>query len=223
MKQTILHINIHGNRSDVSSHHQEKPGCRCLPVWESTLICDSVLKAQRREGLDARAVDEMLLQVLEMDGGGGWERLLLCWQTENNHKITFLLSPSHTKRQVFFPSSAPSSFFFFFLLPSAAHNSEHWWLPWSTGLDSVSRTRTPPPTPTTPSALYVEYCTGLNRLTELRVEDASTPFLFLFFSQTGSQVTQGFSPSLFTLSILTSFFHFLSFFSLSHTQLPPVV
>lgn len=117
MKQTILHINIHGNRSDVSSHHQEKPGCRCLPVWESTLICDSVLKAQRREGLDARAVDEMLLQVLEMDGGGGWERLLLCWQTENNHKITFLLSPSHTKRQVFFPSSAPSSFFFFFFFP----------------------------------------------------------------------------------------------------------
>lgn len=41
----------------------------------------------------------------------------------NNHKITFLLSPSHTKGQVFFPPSAPSSLF---LLPSAAHNSEHY-------------------------------------------------------------------------------------------------
>lgn len=118
----------------------------------------------------------------------------------NNHKITFLLSPPHTKRQVFFPSSAPSSFF---LPPSAAHNSAHSdgcpealdWIQWA-GQDS-----------TPPSALYVEYCTGLNCLAVAEHKMPPPPS----FSQTGSWVTQGFSlPFQLCLSQLPSFIFLLS-------------
>lgn len=126
MKQTILHINIHGNQSDVSSHHQEKPGCRCLPAGEARSYVAPV-KGGR--------VLELLLQL------GGKSLALLA--NSNNHKITFLLRPSHTKRQVFFPSSAPSSFF---LLPSAAHNSEHYMMAAPKHRSGFSeRDRTPPP------------------------------------------------------------------------------
>lgn len=99
MKQTILHINIHGNQSDVGSHHQE-PGCRCFTGLRSTFICGSGVRQQRCR--------------VEKDVAGQWGRGggLTLLANSNNHKITFLLSPSHTKRRVFFPSSAPSSFFF---------------------------------------------------------------------------------------------------------------
>ena len=132
MKQTILHINIHGNQSDVSSHHQEKPGCRCSPAREARSY---VTLAQRRR---RRRVDKMWLPV------GGKSLALLA--NSNNHKITFLLSPPHTKRQVFFPSSAPSSFFFFFFFPqphTIVHTLmaalKHW-----TGFSEQDRTPPPP-------------------------------------------------------------------------------
>lgn len=135
MKQTILHINIHGNHSDVGSHHQHKPGCRCWLAPGARRCVTAVW--------DSR------------DTHPGWTRCccrsrgraVLCWLTLIIKKITFLLGPSHTKRQVFSPPlslSAPSSFFFFFF-PSAAHNSEHHdgcpealeWIQW-TGQDSSS-------------------------------------------------------------------------------------
>lgn len=136
MKQTILHINIHGNHSDVGSHHQHKPGCRCWLAPGARRCVTAVW--------DSR------------DTHPGWTRCccrsrgraVLCWLTLIIKKITFLLGPSHTKRQVFSPPlslSAPSSFFFFFFFPSAAHNSEHHdgcpealeWIQW-TGQDSSS-------------------------------------------------------------------------------------
>lgn len=93
--------------------------------------------------------------------------LLVNW---NNHKLTFLVSPSHTKRQVFFALSAPSSFF---LLLSAAHNSEHYGYGCSQTLEWISNGTGLYP----PSAHYVEHCTGLNCLTVAELKIPS-PFPF---------------------------------------------
>lgn len=93
-----------------------------------TLKCDSGVRRRRHR------VGKMLPQV-RLGGGEG----LAVLANSNNHKITFLLSLSSTKTQVFFSSFAPSSFFF---LLSAAHNSEHYdgcpealeWIQCRTGL-----------------------------------------------------------------------------------------
>lgn len=143
----------------------------------------------RCKAAEARRVDKMLLQAR------GKSLALLA--NSNNHKITFPAESFPHKETGFL---SPLCSLLFFLLPSAAHNSEqYWWLPQSYGVDSVSRTGLH-----TPTALYAEYCTGLNCLTVSEQKVPPPPS----FSQTGSQL-RGF-PSLFTLSILTSFFHFLS-------------
>lgn len=182
MKQTILHINIHGNESDVSSHHQEKPGCRCLPALQTHSCASSV-----------KAVEAQSEQDVAWSPGGGSLALLA---NSDNHKITFLLSLSYTKRQVFFPSSAPSSFFFFFPQPHTIVCTI-WWLPWSTGVDSEGQD-------STPDALYAEYCTGLNCLLLLKMPPPPS------FSQTGSQSVSGFFPPFTLPSTLTYFFLFMT-------------
>lgn len=141
MKQTILHINIHGNHSDVGSHHQHKPGCRCWLAPGARRCVTAVW--------DSR------------DTHPGWTRCccrsrgraVLCWLTLIIKKITFLLGPSHTKRQVFSPPlslSAPSSFFFFSFSPqphtivnTMMAALKHW-------SGSSEQDRTPPP----PCALF---------------------------------------------------------------------
>lgn len=124
-------------------------------------------------------------------GGGS----LAVLANSNNHKITFLLSLSSTKTQVFFSFFAPSSFFFF-SQPHTIVNTmmaalKH-WSGFGAGQDS------------TPCALYAEYCTGLNCGCG---EDASSPFLVADRKLSDS----GFFPPFFhRLSWLPSFNFFLS-------------
>lgn len=156
--------------------------CRPEKHTHMWLWCKATHAQSRQDGASSR---------------GGKSLVLLA--NSNNHKITFLLSLSYTKRQVFFPSSAPSSFF---LLRSAAHNSEHYmmaalkhWSGFRAGQDSTPQC----------TLCWILHWSQLSDCG--RREDASTPFLF------SRQEAEWFKvfPSLFTLSTLTSFFHFLSF------------
>lgn len=132
------------------------------------------------------------------DGVGG--ESLAALANSNNHKITFLLSLSSTKTQVFFSSFAPSSFFF---LLSAAHNSEHYdgcpealeWIQCRIGLH-------PPPQCT--------LCRMLHWSQTLWLWLRRRCLLPLPCSRQEAEWFRVF-PSLFSPSILTSFFQFLSF------------
>lgn len=98
---------------------------------------------------------------------GGKKKTSFFWPTQIN---TSSLSRFLHKEAGFL--SLQCSLLFFFLLPSAAHNSEQYMMAalkhrsgFRAGQDS------------SPSALCVEYCTGLNSACG-RGEYASTPFLF---------------------------------------------
>lgn len=189
MKQTILHINIHGNHSDVGSHHQHKPGCRCWLAPGARRCVTAVW--------DSR------------DTHPGWTRCccrsrgraVLCWLTLIIKKITFLLGPSHTKRQVFSPPlslSAPSSFFFFSFSPqphtivnTMMAALKHW-------SGSSEQDRTPPPPCALFWILHWSQLSGCERWRHLH------PLPFLDRKQSDS----GFFPPFF-LPILVSLFHLL--------------
>lgn len=126
-------------------------------------------------------------------------RASLCWQTQIITKsLSCWVLP--TQRDRFsFPPLLPPLFFFFPQPHTIVHTLmaalKHW-----TGFSEQDRT--PPP-----SALYVEYCTGLNCLAVAEHKMPPPPS----FSQTGSWVTQGFSlPFQLCLSQLPSFIFLLS-------------
>lgn len=133
----------------------------------------------------------MLLQV--------WDKCLAFLANSNTHKITFLLSLSYTKRQVFFPSSAPS----FFFSPSLSRTQ--WW----TLYDGC------------PEALeWILSRTGLHPPVHFMLHIALVSTVWLWQKRRClhplpllRKETEWFRvfPSLFTLSTLTYFFHFLSF------------
>lgn len=113
----------------------------------------------------------------------------------NNHKITFLLSLSSTKTQVFFSSFAPSSFFFF-SQPHTIVNTmmaalKH-WSGFSAGQDSTP------------------LCTLCRILHWSQLWLWRRCLLPLPCSRQEAEWFRVF-PSLFSPSILTSFFQFLSF------------
>ncbi len=121
-------------------------------------------------------------------------RASLCWQTQIITKsLSCWVLPTQRDRFSFPPLLPP--LFFFFPQPHTIVNTMMAALNHRSGFSEQDRT--PPPI-----ALYAEYCTGLNCLT-----DASTPFLFSDRKLSDS----GFFPPFSTLpSWLPSFIFFLS-------------
>lgn len=174
MKQSILHINIHGNQSDVGSHHQEKPGCRCFACLR--VICDSYVKQQ---------LHTKLTKSVSNSAG----RACLCEKLKYSQNHFASESFLH-KATVFLPPLTPS----FFLLPSAVHNSAHYdgcpqaleWIPW-TRQDS------------TLNALFSWILHRSQLSDDGRAEVASTPFLFSDRKRSDSGFFPPFSRTLFWL------------------------